>query len=74
LIINDRGELLLFYLTKGNVDGRNVEVMTAMTKEIFGKLFGDKGYISQALSKLLFQDRIQLIAKVRKSIKTKPFF
>ena len=69
LIINDRGELLSFYLTKGNVDDRNIEVMTAMTKEIFGKLFGDKGYISQALSELLFQDGIQLITKVRKNMK-----
>ncbi len=69
LIINDRGELLSFYLTKGNVDDRNVEVMTAMTKEIFGKLFGDKGYISQALSELLFQDGVQLITKVRKNMK-----
>ncbi|WP_345008198.1 IS982 family transposase, partial [Snuella lapsa] len=69
LIINDKGELLSFYLTKGNVDDRNLEVMTAMTKEVFGKLFGDKGYISQALADLLFQDGIQLITKVRKNMK-----
>jgi len=69
LIVNDRGGLLSFYLTKGNVDDRNIEVMTAITKEIFGKLFGDRGYISQALSELLFQDVIQLITKVRKNIK-----
>lgn len=69
LIINDREELLSFYLTKGNVDDRNVQVMTAITKEIFGKLFGDKGYISQALSELLFQDGIQQITKVRKNMK-----
>lgn len=69
LIINDKGELLSFYLTKGNVDDRNIELMTAMTKEVFGKLFGDKGYISRALSHLLFQDGIQLITKVRKNMK-----
>jgi hypothetical protein len=69
LIINDRGELLSFYLTKGNVDDRNIELMTAMTKEVFGKLFGDKGYISKALSELLFQDGIQLITKIRKNMK-----
>lgn len=70
LIINDKGELLSFYLTKGNVDDRNIDVMSAMTKDIFGKLFGDKGYISKALSELLFQDGIQLITKVRKNMKT----
>jgi hypothetical protein len=69
LIINDKGELLSFYLTKGNVDDRNIELMSAMTKEVFGKLFGDKGYISQALSELLFQDGMQLITKVRKNMK-----
>lgn len=69
LIINDKGELLSFYLTKGNVDDRDINVLTNMTKDIFGKLFGDRGYISKALSELLFQDGIQLITKVRKNMK-----
>ena len=59
LTINDKGGLLSFYLTKGNVDDRNVELMAAMAKDVFGKLFGDKGYISKVLSELLFQDGIQ---------------
>jgi hypothetical protein len=29
-----------------------------MTKEIFGELFGDKGYISKLLSNILFGDGI----------------
>ncbi|RMG78671.1 MAG: IS982 family transposase, partial [Bacteroidetes bacterium] len=69
LIINDKGEILSFYLTKGSVDDRNIKVLKAMTKDIFGKLFGDRGYISKALSELLFQDGIQLITKVRKNMK-----
>jgi len=71
LIINDKGELMSFYLTKGNVDDRDVKVLTDMTQNVFGKLFGDKGYISKALSELLFQDGIQLITKVRKNMKKK---
>lgn len=71
LIINDKGELMAFYLTKGNVDDRDVKVLSDMTKNIFGKLFGDKGYISKALSETLFQDGIQLITKVRKNMKKK---
>ncbi len=35
----------------------------------FGKLFGDKGYISKALSELLFQDGIQRVTKDRKNMK-----
>ena len=71
LIINDKGEILSFFLTKGNVDDRNAKAITQMTKEIFGKLFGDKGYISKALSDLLFGNGIQLITAVRKNMKSK---
>lgn len=69
LIINDKGELLSFYLTKANVDDRNIKVIQSLTEDIFGKLFGDKGYISKALSDLLFADGIQLITKVKKNMK-----
>lgn len=69
LIVNERGELLSFYLTKGNTDDRNPQVIQAMTKEIFGKLFGDKGYLSQALFDSLFADGIQLITRLRKNMK-----
>jgi len=69
LVINDSGEILSFYLTKGNVDDRDIKVMQSLTETIFGKLFGDKGYISKALSDLLFADGIQLITKVKKNMK-----
>ena len=69
LIINDKGELLSYYLTKGNVDDRNIQAITTMTEDIFGYLIGDKGYISKALSELLFNDGIQLLTKLRKNMK-----
>ncbi len=69
LIVNDKGEILAFYLTKGNVDDRNLKVMKSMTENLFGKLFGDRGYISKALSDLLFGNGIQLVAKPRKNMK-----
>jgi Transposase DDE domain len=71
LIINDKGEILSFYLSKGNVDDRNIKAITTMTKEVFGKLFGDKGYLSKALSDMLFGDGIQLITAVRRNMKSK---
>jgi hypothetical protein len=40
-----------------------------MTKEIFGKLFGRKGYISKALSDLLLGNGIQLITQVKRNMK-----
>jgi hypothetical protein len=71
LIINDKGEILSFFLTKGNVDDRDAKTITNMTKDLFGKLFGDKGYISKALSDLLFGNGIQLITAVRRNMKSK---
>ena len=70
LIINDKGEILSFFLTKGNVDDRNIEAITTMTKDIFGKLFGDKGYISKALADLLWGNGIQLITAVKRNMKS----
>jgi len=41
-----------------------------MVKNLFGKLFGDKGYISQPLFDLLFDDDVQFVTKIRKNILT----
>jgi hypothetical protein len=71
LIINDKGEILSFYLSQGNTSDNNAKIITQMTKEIFGKVFGDKGYINKALADLLFGDGIQLITAVRRNMKQK---
>lgn len=49
LIVNDCCEILSFCLTAGNVDDRDWETLSKMTKEIFGKLFADRGYLSKKL-------------------------
>ena len=71
LIINDKGEILSFYLSQGNTSDSNAKIITRMTKEIFGKVFGDKGYIGKALADLLFGDGVQLITAVRRNMKQK---
>ena len=71
LIINDKGEILSFYLSQGNTSDNSAKIITRMTKEIFGKVFGDKGYINKALADLLFDDGIQLITAVRRNMKQK---
>lgn len=71
LIINDKGEILSFYLSQGNTHDSSARIITRMTKEIFGKVFGDKGYINKALADLLFDDGIQLITAVRRNMKQK---
>ena len=42
-----------------------------MTKDIFGKIYADKGYISQTLFELLFEDGKELITKLKKNMKGK---
>lgn len=69
LIINDKGDVLDFYLTKANVDDRNAKVMMSMTKDMFGYLVGDKGYISATLAALLFDNGIHLLTQVRRNMK-----
>lgn len=69
LIINDKGEVLSFCFSKANVDDRDRNIMSIMTKEVFGKLFGDRGYISQKLAEYLWNDGVELIYKRRKNMK-----
>ena len=69
LIINDKGEILDFILTPGNVDDREPLKSMDLHKRIFGKLFGDKGYISQNPFEKLFVDGVHLITKLKKNMK-----
>ena len=69
IIINDKGELLSFAVTQANVDDREPLKNEEFLKAIFGKLFGDKGYISEKLSQLLFVDGIRLITNIRNNMK-----
>ena len=45
--------------------------MPKLVKELFGKLYGDKGYISQKLFDLLFASGVQIVTKIRKNMKNK---
>ena len=69
LVINDRGELLGCYLTPGNCDDRRC--VPQMVKDLWGRLFGDKGYISQPLATLLAAQHLRLVTKLRKNMKNK---
>lgn len=69
LIINDKGEILDFMLTQGNVDDREPLKNINFHKKVFGKLVGDKGYICKNLFEQLFIDGIHLITKIRKNMK-----
>ena len=69
LVVSDTGEILAWQMTLGNVDDR--KPVPAMSKHLWGKLFGDKGYISQKLFESLFADSVQLITKLKTNMKNK---
>ena len=69
LICNEKGELLNFMITPGDVDDRKPLEYKAFVELIYGKLVGDKGYISKNLFNRLFVDGIQLITKLKNNMK-----
>jgi Transposase DDE domain len=69
LVINDRGALLSLRLTPGNVDDRRP--VPELVKELFGKLFGDKGYISQPLFEPLYDEGVQLVTRLKTNMKNR---
>lgn len=67
LIVNDRGELVALQITPGNVDDR--QPVPKMCRDLFGKVFGDKGYLSKSLFEELWADGVQLVTMVRSNMK-----
>lgn len=71
LACNDRGEIIAFVLTGANVDDRDPKVWTVFAKKLYGKLFADRGYISQKLFDSLWEDGLHLVTGLRSNMKNK---
>ena len=69
VVINHLGELLGMRLTPGNVDDR--KPVPSLVKNLWGSLYGDKGYLSKQLTEVLDGQGLHLITKVRKNMKEK---
>lgn len=68
LVVNDRGGLLNIVLTPGNTDDRTP--VPKLLQQLFGKVFADKGYISQKLAKQLLKSAgIQLVTQLKRNMK-----
>ena len=68
LICNERGELLNFMITSGNVDDSKPLEYKSFMDFIYGKLVGDKGNIGKNLFERWFVDGIQLITKLKSNM------
>lgn len=69
ILINDKGELMAYKITESTTDDR--KVVPELSKGLFGKLVGDKGYISQKLFDELFEKGLQLVTKIKKNMNNK---
>ena len=69
LICNEKGELLNFMITPGDVDNRKSLEYKVFVEFIYGKLVADKGYISKNLFQRLFIDGIPLVTKLKSNMK-----
>lgn len=69
LICNERGELLNFMFTPGDVDDRKPLEYKTFMEFIYGKLVDNKGYVGRNLFERLFVDGIRLITKLKSDMK-----
>ncbi len=58
------------------MDDRNEDVIDTLTDNVFGKLYADKGYISQSLFGHLWDDGIHIVTGLRSNMKQRlmPFY
>ena len=47
------------------------KIIQAITQKLFGRLVGDKGYISQAISERLLAKGIRLITRIKRNMKNR---
>ncbi len=72
IVINHQGEIITFYISSGNVADNNEIVLFKLTKQIFGKLFGDKGYmVNPKRWAEFYENSIQLITKIKENMQNK---
>ena len=70
LVVNEHGELLNLSLTPGNTDDR--KPVPQLLQALFGKVFADRGYVSQPLAKQLLETSgIEFFAKPKRNMKNR---
>jgi hypothetical protein len=67
VVINHLGEILAFKVTPANMS--DTKVVDVLSKNLTGKLFGDKGYIGKKLFRRLLERGLQLVTQIRSNMK-----
>jgi hypothetical protein len=71
IVINDRGELIAFKITRANQ--HDAKASESLLESLKGLAFGDKGYIGKELFSRLLKKGLKLITRVRKNMKPPTF-
>lgn len=72
IIINRHCEIIDFTITPGNVADNNSKVIQQLMADVWGKIFGDKGYlINPDLFQKLYLEGKHLVTKKRSNMKNK---
>jgi hypothetical protein len=66
IVINTKGEIVSFRLTRGN--RADVSVLDELTKGIAGSIFGDKAYVSNKHFLSLYKRGLKLITGIKKGM------
>lgn len=69
MIINEHSEIVAVKITRGNVDDRKAFEDMAIKKDLKGKCYADKGFISKDLFKRLYQKGLMLITGIKQNMK-----
>ncbi len=69
-VFNDQCEIVALKITPGNI--HDTHPVEDLTKDLIGKLFGDKGYLGKEIVKNLLKRGLHLITRVRKNMKSIP--
>lgn len=68
---NDRGEIIGFVVSGGKVREKDGRVLDVFGKGVYGKVFGDKGYMWEKVLDWVFEEGMELVRGVRVKMKKK---
>ena len=70
LVFNHERQVVALKLTPGNVN--DTTLVPDLTRDLIGKLFGDKGYVGKDLAQSLLRRGLALMTRVRRNMKRLP--
>jgi hypothetical protein len=69
MIINDKSEIVAIKITQGNIDDRQAFEEMVIKKNLKGKCYADRGYLSKDLFARLYRKGLMLITDIKRNMK-----